>query len=224
MTKLRNAVLAGVLTLGVGGAGALTAAPAFAAPVIASAAGGTMIDATGPIGQPLDISVGGPLWTFDEPVTRVNLAFTLPAGTRLLGFDGNPASSSTIRIDGIDYAISGNLGTGWASVSVTQPAPGAGFTSFTLPTIQVAQTTPHAFQGDISIGLVSVRTAVDDLLVTIPDDVPLSATYTWTDDMVSIPVIAPAIGGAAAIAGIGLAGIVLIRRRRTTTAPAVPKA
>jgi hypothetical protein len=200
MTKLRNAVLAGVLVAGIGGAGVLTAAPAFAVTTVTG--GGTLLDATAPAGQPIDLVVQGGTYTFSEGLTAVDFQVTLPPGV-------TPVTQG-IQVNGITYRM-GRLNGGWGITIRT----GVQFTSITLPTFQVTEDTPGALQGEVTYDLLQSATGFSgDPWTQYTDDIPMKATVTWTQDEPDTPVIAPAIGGAAAIAGIGLAGIVLVRRRR----------
>jgi len=216
MTKLRNAVLAGVLTLGIGGAGLLTAAPAFAAPTAADG-GGVLVGATAQAGQDLDVAMTGPAWVLSEPVSVVNISLGQPAGTVFRNsFNGVPGTERTpgspqygftTVIDGLRYTVYPNGVTGVWTLTIDSPITGvdASITTVNIPTLKLGQVTPGPLQAAMTWGLPQVA-----------GETQPSATFTWTEDQPDTPVIAPAIGGAAAIAGIGLAGIVLVRRRRNT--------
>jgi len=213
MTKLRNAVLAGVLVAGIGGAGVLTAAPAFAAQV--ATPGGTLISATGTAGQDLDVAMTGTAWTLSDPVGAVQIELGLPAGTVWQNsfngvpgterIPGNPAQGYTTSIGGLVYTIypQGNTGIWTLQINTSDLSPT--ITDVKIPTLKLGQVTPTALQTQLTFNLKQTT-----------DEVQPSATFTWTAAQPDTPVIAPAIGGAAAIAGIGLAGIVLVRRRRNT--------
>ncbi|MET3568005.1 hypothetical protein ABIC47_003519 [Leifsonia sp. 563] len=215
MTKLRNAVLAGVLVAGIGGAGVLTAAPAFAAQV--ATPGGTLISATGTAGQDLDVAMTGTAWTLSEPLGAVHIELGLPAGTVWQNsfngvpgterIPGNPAQGYTTSIDGLTYTIYPQGTTGIWTLQINTPGLVPTMTEVKIPTLKLGQVTPTALQTQLTF----------DLRQTT-DEIKPSATFTWTEDQPDTPVIAPAIGGAAAIAGLGLSGIVFLRRRNAEQA------
>lgn len=218
MTKLRNAALAGVLALGIGGAGVLAAAPAYAAPS-ASYDGGTLNSQTGPAGTDLDLSFNGNLWKFSEGVRDTFMHITIPEGTRFINsFNGVPSATSWTIIDGHLWNLVPTADPRvWDLHYAETQAYAYDVTDFRAPTLKLSQVTPGALQGSVTVDLVRLHDVNGYTYIT--DEVqPPSATFTWTVDQVDTPVIAPAIGGAAAVAGIGLAGIVLIRRRRAAQA------
>jgi len=213
MTKVRNAVLAGVLAAGIGGAGVLTAAPAFAAQVATPA--GSLISATGKAGTDLDFAMTGPAWTLSENQANVTVDLgTLPGvefrnsfngvpGTEIV--PGDPSKGFKTTIGDVGYVLAPNAVSKIWYIRLEEAVPGNGadLTTVTIPTLKIGQTTTGAQQTVISLNLRATT-----------NEIQPSAVFTWTEDQSDTPVIAPAIGGAAAIAGIGLAGIVLVRRRR----------
>lgn len=211
MTKLRNAVLAGVLVAGIGGAGILTAAPAFAE--IVATPGGTLISATGPIGQDLDVAMTGTAWTLSEPTGIISVELGLPAGTvwrnsfnGVPGTEnspGNPDKGFGTTIDGVNYNLFPHGATGIWTLQINTTGLVPTITEVKIPTLKLGQTTPAPLQTQLTFNIKQLT-----------GEPEISGTFTWTEDQPDTPVIAPAIGGAAAIAGIGLAGIVLVRRRR----------
>lgn len=228
MTKLRNAVLAAALTVGIGGAGVLAAAPAYAYPIVRTGSG-TMVPVTGQLDEELDVVMTGPAWTFTEPVRSVSIRPTFPQGAQLLktfngvpgvqGALGNGSPTSSAVIGDVKWTLY-TFGTELRLRGDYLPA-GTGFDSITIPTLQLGQTTGDVLEGKVTYDLLEITEGDEGGVIAslVDDEVQPSATFTWTDEMVSIPVIAPAIGGAAAVAGLGAAGIVLIRRRRAHQTP-----
>ncbi|MDR6613337.1 peptide ABC transporter substrate-binding protein [Leifsonia sp. 1010] len=169
--------------------------------------GGTLVSATGSAGQTLDMALSGPVWNFSSPVETVWIDVTVPDGT-------NPINQRIVT-DGLRYTLY-HLPTYPANVwriAVDSPTGvPVSISSLSIPTFQIAEITPGALQGTVTYDIYQV--GLDGVNELVTGEFQPSATFTWTEDQPDTPVIAPAIGGAAAIAGIGLAGIVLVRRRR----------
>ncbi|SDH15511.1 hypothetical protein SAMN04515691_3013 [Leifsonia sp. 98AMF] len=218
MTKLRNAALVGALTLGITGAGVLAASPAFAA---VNDRSGTMLNATTTVGKSLDVTMTGAPWALSPAAYQATIAVTVPAGTELLnnihGAPGTPRASAdggwerTIGNGHWElYHRASDPSTVWQLV-VTDTGNADTITTLLLPTLTVSQLTPAPQQGSVTFDLVAYRSLTTPTLST--DEVQPTAIFTWTADDTAIPVIAPAVGGAAAVAGLAGAGIVMMRRR-----------
>ncbi|SDH35277.1 hypothetical protein SAMN04515691_1847 [Leifsonia sp. 98AMF] len=213
MSRIRNAVLAGVLVAGLGGGGVLAATPAYATPVV-TLAGGTLTSATGTAGETLDMAMTGPVWNFSEPVSTIFVNITVPAGTTM--------TPGTTYVDDVRYdlsPLSGSPATTWRlSMRAANPALTLNASSISILTIPISQTTPAALQGAVTYEIVRLTPEATRVAETITGAPTVSATFTWTDTQVDTPVLSTAIGGAATVAALGASGIVLLRRRNAEQA------